>query len=108
MRHSHPYVELCVDADRDGALYIAARVVEQHFVVSNVNADRRQAGQITVERRGQRIPRIGLAQIGADEPGSLRLGEVEICFRSRVMLSLVSARSVIGENAIASTGRWHR
>ncbi len=31
------------DPCRDGALYIAARVVEQHFVLSNVNADWRQA-----------------------------------------------------------------
>jgi hypothetical protein len=44
--HSHPYVELCIDARGDGALYIAARVVEQHFVVSNVNADWRQSAQI--------------------------------------------------------------
>jgi hypothetical protein len=39
VQHSHPYVQLGVDAGRDGALYLATRVVEQHFVASNVNAD---------------------------------------------------------------------
>src|SRR5713101_8446739 len=82
MRHSHPYVQRGVDTRRDGALHVAARVVEQHFVVSNVHADWRQAAQITVQRRRQRILRIGLTQIGGDEPGGLRLGEVRIRFRS--------------------------
>src|SRR5712692_1087850 len=84
MRHSHPNVQLGVDARRDGALYIAARVVQQHFVVSNVDADWRQTGQISVERRGQGILRIGYTQIGPDEPSRLEFGEVQICLRSRV------------------------
>ena len=69
MRHSHPYVQLGVDTRCDRALEIAARVVEQNLIVSNVNADRWQPAQISVERRGQRILRIGLAQVGADELG---------------------------------------
>jgi hypothetical protein len=39
VRHSRPYVQPGVDAGPDGALYIAARIVEKHFVGSNVNAD---------------------------------------------------------------------
>ena len=78
MRHSHPYVQLRIDVGRDGALYIAARVVEQYLVVPNVNADWRQAAQVTVEWRGQRILWIVLAKIGTDEPGGLGLGEVRI------------------------------
>jgi hypothetical protein len=37
---------LGVGPGRDGALHKALRIVEQHFVVSNVNADWRQAAQI--------------------------------------------------------------
>src|SRR6266446_6268132 len=51
VRHAHPYVQLGVDASRDGALHVTARVVQQHFVVSNVHADWRQAAHITVQRR---------------------------------------------------------
>src|SRR6266581_8492615 len=43
VRHSHPYVQRGVDTRQGGALHVAARVVEQHFVVSHVHADRRQA-----------------------------------------------------------------
>jgi len=78
VRHSHPYVQRGVDAGRRGALNIAARVVEQHLFVSNVNADWRQSAQITVEWRGQRILWIVLAKIGTDEPGGLGLGELRI------------------------------
>jgi hypothetical protein len=67
VRHAHPYVELCVDAGCDGAFYIATRVVEQHFVVSDVKVDWWQSAEIGIERRGQRIFRIGFAEIGLDE-----------------------------------------
>src|SRR5882762_5037225 len=93
MRHSQPYVQRGVDARRDGTLHVTARVVEQHFVVSNVNADWRQAAQITEQRRRQRILRIGLTQIRRDEPGRLRLGEIRIRFRS-YLVTLTRKREV--------------
>jgi hypothetical protein len=71
--------------------------------MSNVNVDWRQAAQITVERRGHRILRIGLAQIGGDEPGGLGLKYGSASARVS-KLSLVSARSVIGENTTAPAG----
>ena len=48
MGHAHPYVQRRIDARRDGALYIAARIVEQHFIVPDLNADRGQGGQISI------------------------------------------------------------
>jgi len=98
MRHSHPNVQLGIDAGSHSALYIAARVLEQHFVISTMNSDARQTAQISVEKRGQRILRIGLAKIGADERGNLGLGKVQTCFRSRVE-ALVGKREIRNQGA---------
>jgi hypothetical protein len=51
------------------------RVVEKHFFIASVNADGRQGVQISVERRGWRIPRINCPQISADELGRPGLRE---------------------------------
>jgi monovalent cation:H+ antiporter-2, CPA2 family len=48
--HALPHVELGVDAGCDGAFHIASRVVEQHFIISHVDADRRQSRQIPKKR----------------------------------------------------------
>jgi len=39
VRHSHPYVELGVDTGSKGALDILPQVVEQHLIISHVDAD---------------------------------------------------------------------
>src|SRR5258707_10147362 len=82
VRHSHPYVQPGVDAGGNGALDIAPRIVEQHFVVSHVNTDWRQAAEGGMERRSLRVLRISPAQIRADEPRDLGLFEIRIRFRS--------------------------
>jgi hypothetical protein len=47
--HSHPYVELGVDARNNGALDVPSRVVEQHFIISHVDADWGQPRQIPIK-----------------------------------------------------------
>jgi hypothetical protein len=47
--HSHPYVELGVDAGSNGALHVPSRVVEQHLIISHVDADWGKPGQIPIE-----------------------------------------------------------
>ncbi len=49
MRQPQPYVQGGIDARCDGALRIAARVVQQHFVVSDMNADCGQSRQIPIK-----------------------------------------------------------
>jgi hypothetical protein len=50
MGHAHPHVQRGIDARRDGTLHIATRIVEQHFIVPDVHADRGQRGQISIKR----------------------------------------------------------
>ena len=39
---AHPHVHACINAGCNGALAISQRVIQQHFIVANVNPDRRQ------------------------------------------------------------------
>jgi hypothetical protein len=69
---------------------------EQHFVVSNVNPDWRQTGQISVERRGQGILRIGYIQIDQTSPAAWN----SVKYRSasaRVQSSRLQARGQLSE-----------
>ena len=58
--HSHPYIKLGVDAGSNGALDIPPRVVQQHLIISHVDADWWQPRQISINWRGQGI--LGIAQ----------------------------------------------
>jgi hypothetical protein len=49
MCHPHPYVQGGIDARCDSALDIAARIVQQDFVVSDMDADCRQSRQIPIK-----------------------------------------------------------
>ena len=42
MGHPHPHLELSIDTGRNRALDMSSRVIEQYFVVADMNADRRQ------------------------------------------------------------------
>jgi hypothetical protein len=59
MWHPHPHISSGIDACGNGTLNISERVVQQHFVVTDVNAGGRQAGVSTVKGRSQRISRVG-------------------------------------------------
>ena len=85
MGHAHPHVQRRIDVRCDGTVHIAARIVEQHFIVSDVHADRRQSGQISIKRRRQRILRICIAQVGTDESGGLELEEIRIGLCARFL-----------------------
>src|SRR6185437_4251105 len=78
MRHAKPDVELCVDAGFDRARYVAARVLEQDLLVTDVNPDRRQPAQVAEQRRGHGIVRISAAEIGLCQPLDLQSREVGV------------------------------
>jgi pimeloyl-ACP methyl ester carboxylesterase len=59
MRHPHPYVQGGIDARCDSALDIAARVVQQHFVVSHMDADCRKPASVGKIYRSALITRNG-------------------------------------------------
>jgi hypothetical protein len=50
VRHTLPHIKPRVDTCGDGALDVATRVVQQHLVVSYVNADRWKAGEGAIQR----------------------------------------------------------
>ena len=80
--HSRPYVELGVDAGSNGPLHVASRVVEQHFIISHVEADWGQPGKISIKWRRQGIFGIALAQVGTREARGLGPHEVRVRFGS--------------------------
>ena len=59
MRHPHPHISPGIDACGKRTLNKSERVVQQHFVVTNVNADGRHAGVATEKGRSQWMARVG-------------------------------------------------
>ena len=59
MWHPHPHISSGIDARGNCTVNISERVVQQHFVVSDVNAGARHAGESTAEGRSQWIFRVG-------------------------------------------------
>src|SRR5690242_16890526 len=59
MWHPHPHIGSGIDARGNRTLDISERVVQQHFVVTDVNAGGRQAGVSTVKGRSQWLARVG-------------------------------------------------
>ena len=55
MRHAFPHIHVCIHTGRDGPLDIADRVIQQHFIVADMNTNRRQPSQFAVQRRGHWI-----------------------------------------------------
>ena len=51
--HPHPHISSGIDAGGNCTLNISERVVQQHFVVTDVNAGGRHAGVSTVKGRSQ-------------------------------------------------------
>jgi hypothetical protein len=50
MHHPLPHIDLRIDASGSGALDVAHGIVQQNFVIADMNADRRQAGEVAIER----------------------------------------------------------
>src|SRR5712671_4494301 len=59
MWHPHPHISSGVDACGNCALNVSERVVQEHFVVTDVNANGWHPGKLTVEWRSQRMSRVG-------------------------------------------------
>jgi hypothetical protein len=59
MWHPHPHISSGIDACGDCTLDTPERVVQQHFVVADVNSGRRHAGMSTVKWRRQWLSRVG-------------------------------------------------
>ena len=108
MGHAHPHVQRRIDARCDGTVHIAARIVEQHFIVSDVHADRGQSGQISIKRRGQRILRIRVAQVGTDESGGLGLEEIRIGLCARFIAGAAEREVRHREHGDVRQGRKRR
>src|SRR5258708_29939705 len=72
MWHPHPHISSGIDGCGNCALNISERVVQQHFVVADVNAGGRHAGVSTVEGRSQWLSRVGTPQVGMNEFRDLR------------------------------------
>jgi hypothetical protein len=50
VHHSLPNIDLRIDARGDSALNVAHGVIQQNFVIADMDADRRQAGEVAIER----------------------------------------------------------
>ena len=77
MWHPHPDISARIDACRNSTLNISERVVQQHFVVTDINARRRHTGKSTVKGRSQRISRVGDPYVGVHEFRDLRVALME-------------------------------
>jgi hypothetical protein len=60
MWHPDPHISSGIDACGNCTLNISERVVQQHFVVTDVNAGGRHAGVSTVKGRSQWMSRVGV------------------------------------------------
>ena len=78
MHHVFPGLELDLDAGCPGALGDARRVVEQDLGGTHLDEERRQTREVGVERRRQRVARVGAAQIGLRHHPQPRLGHHRI------------------------------
>ena len=85
MWHPHPHIDPGIDGRGDCTLNIPKRVVQQHFVVTDANADGRHAGVSTVEGRSQGMIRIGTPEVGMHEFRDLRTGKEGIGIRARLV-----------------------
>jgi hypothetical protein len=90
-------VELGIAADGDGALYIAPRVVEQHLVLSNVNAG------LPSERA--RMPTPPLAHV---TPLASRLTPRLVFSRQRCVLRYLGLEQLYGGGDVWPTARPSR
>jgi hypothetical protein len=75
VRHPPPQIEPGIDSGSNGTVNISARIVEQYFVVTNVNAERRHAGKASLEGRSQRLSWVGGFEVGMHEFRDLRASE---------------------------------
>ena len=87
MRHAGPHIKPGIDAVGDGTLDITSRVIEQHFVVADVNADGRQPGKTSLERRREWIVGVGAPEIGIHQSAYLLLRKVRIGVRTGLVRS---------------------
>src|SRR5258708_26029877 len=85
MWHPHPPSSSGIDDCGDCTLEIAERVVQQHFVVTDMNADGWHPGKLTAEGRSQWMLRVGAPQVGMHELRDLRASKKGIGIRARLV-----------------------
>src|SRR2546422_4825199 len=85
MWHPHPHISSGIDAGGNRTLHISERVVQQHFVVTDVNEGGRHAGVSTVKGRSQWISRVDAPQVGMHEFRYLLASKQGIGLRARLV-----------------------
>jgi hypothetical protein len=85
MCHPHPHISSGIDACGNCTVNKSERVVQQHFVVTDVNAVGRHAGVSTVKGRSQWMSRVGASQVGVHEFRNLRASKKGIGIRARLV-----------------------
>jgi hypothetical protein len=81
MGHAFPDTQFGIDASGDRALKVTARIVEQNFVIADMDAYRWQSSQVSVEWRGQWVLRVGVTQIGTNQPFNLCSDKIWVSLR---------------------------
>jgi hypothetical protein len=76
MWHPHPHISSGIDACGNCTVNISERVVQQHFVVTDVNAGGRHAGVSTVKRRNNSRPDAGAIYGAIDMPWAKLVGQI--------------------------------
>jgi hypothetical protein len=75
MEHHRPDAQLHQHAGGARLLRQAQRIVAQHLVLADMNHQRRQAVQVTEQRRSQRLRRVGAGQVGRQQVAQMGAGE---------------------------------
>ena len=91
VRNDGPNLQVYTNTGRPGAFGEPSGIIEQNFISAYVNEKRGQTGEIGVEGRGERIARVGVAEIVASREGNA--GALEH-----------GAAVIIGSNGVAGGG----
>ena len=67
MRHALPDIERGIDVGCDGTLDVLSCVVQQHLVVADMDADRRQASELAIQGGRRGVRGYAMAQVGGDQ-----------------------------------------
>ena len=94
MRHARPYFQLGLAAGVAQSLVHAHRVVAQDLVAADLQEDRRQPGEIAIERRDVGQARVGAGEIFLRQHGEML--DVEHRIGARIELERRAGEREIG------------
>jgi hypothetical protein len=106
MGNNRPDLQIDGNAGGAGAFGEASRIIEKHFVRAHVDEQGREAGEIGVKRGGERISRIGVAEIvarGISDTGAMEHGTA-ICVGSNG----VTSGGKVSPWRVERRGGWER